>query len=98
MAPEIVSKVPYIGEAADMWACGVVMHLLVTGNLPFKSSEEKSLFRKIQKGFYPVPSRPDGETVSNDCRDLLKSLLDVDQTSRIRADTAVLHPWITRNL
>jgi len=45
MAPEIVSKKKYRGDKADMWACGVVMHVLLTGYFPFKSQDEKGLFR-----------------------------------------------------
>jgi 5'-AMP-activated protein kinase, catalytic alpha subunit len=47
MAPEIVSKKEYQGTAADIWAIGVVMYVILTGYLPFKSEEEKGLYRKI---------------------------------------------------
>jgi MAP/microtubule affinity-regulating kinase len=52
MSPEIVSNRDYWGNAADVWACGVILFLLLTGTLPFKSGSEKELFRKIQKGVY----------------------------------------------
>ena len=52
MSPEIVSKKEYWGPAADIWACGVILFVMLTGNLPFKATEEKELFRKIQKGIY----------------------------------------------
>jgi serine/threonine protein kinase len=52
MSPEIVSNRDYLGPAADVWACGVILHLMLTGSLPFKSHNEKDLFRKIQKGTY----------------------------------------------
>ena len=55
MAPEIVSRKEYRGDKADMWACGVVMYVMLTGCFPFKSQDEKGLFRKITKGIYPVP-------------------------------------------
>lgn len=53
MAPEIVAKQSYFGSAADLWAVGIVMFVLLTGNLPFKADDEKCLFRKIQKGILP---------------------------------------------
>jgi serine/threonine protein kinase len=47
MAPEIVAKKEYSGTAADVWSSGVVMYIMLTGNLPFKSTDEKGLYRKI---------------------------------------------------
>jgi serine/threonine protein kinase len=47
MAPEIVAKKEYYGAAADVWSAGVVMYVLLTGYLPFKSTDERGLFRKI---------------------------------------------------
>ena len=35
MAPEIVSKRPYDGRAADIWALGVLLYKLLTGKFPF---------------------------------------------------------------
>ena len=52
MAPEIVSKKEYSGAAADVWSSGVVMYVMLTGDLPFKSNDEKGLYRKIQAGAY----------------------------------------------
>lgn len=54
MAPEIVNKKEYRGDRADMWACGVVMYVMLTGYFPFKSQDEKGLFRQITKGIYAV--------------------------------------------
>ena len=52
MSPEIVSKQPYSGPAADIWACGVLLYACLTGMVPFKAQTEKELFRKIQRGVY----------------------------------------------
>jgi 5'-AMP-activated protein kinase catalytic alpha subunit len=47
MAPEIVSGKVYSGDKADIWACGVVLFVMLTGMFPFKNRDEKGLFRKI---------------------------------------------------
>lgn len=96
MSPEIVNKSEYDGAAADCWALGVIMHNLCTGQVPFKHKDEKGLFAKIRKGQYAMPVNQRGEPLSAECRDLLKSLLDPDQASRITADTALHHPWVSR--
>lgn len=97
MAPELTLRKDYSGEKVDMWAAGVVMYALLTGQLPFMSSAESSLFRKIQSGIYPIPKNKSGHIVSIQARDLLKTLLTIDPNHRISAEKALLHPWITKN-
>ena len=97
MAPEIAAKKEYNGSATDVWSAGVVMYAILTGFLPFKSTDEKGLYRKIQAGVYSVPQNDKGERSSVEARDLLRSLLCVEPGSRITAENALLHPWITKN-
>jgi len=55
MAPEITQKREYDGRAVDMWALGVLLYVMLTGNFPFKGMSESDLYYKIQKGNYSVP-------------------------------------------
>lgn len=50
ISPEIISKGGYTGQAADIWAAGIVMYKLLTGNFPFKGMNDKMLYRKICRG------------------------------------------------
>lgn len=36
MAPEIVSRVEYTGQSADIWASGILLFCLLNGYFPFK--------------------------------------------------------------
>lgn len=38
MSPELIKKVPYMGEKADIWALGVMLYLLLVGKYPFRGS------------------------------------------------------------
>jgi serine/threonine protein kinase len=55
MSPEIVTKKEYLGSPSDIWACGVLLYILICGAFPFKSSLEKELFRRIEKGIFQYP-------------------------------------------
>lgn len=50
MAPEMSLGEPY-GKPVDMWSCGVMLHLLLSGMLPFVGSGVK-LNQNIQKGIF----------------------------------------------
>jgi serine/threonine protein kinase len=47
MAPEITKKKEYDGRAVDMWALGVLLYVMLTGNFPFKGISESDLYIKI---------------------------------------------------
>lgn len=38
MAPELVKKLEYSGKAVDIWAIGVILYKMVTGDYPFGSN------------------------------------------------------------
>ena len=93
MSPEIVSKKDYLGNAADIWATGVILFVLLVGQVPFKSNNEKELYRKIQKGTYsfnPMSTNPDSKPIeqpktkqiSAEAKEMIKSMLIVDQSAR----------------
>jgi serine/threonine protein kinase len=61
MSPEIVQRKEYCGFAADIWALGVIIYLMLTGTHPFKGVHEKDLFSKISRGLFRVPENLDFE-------------------------------------
>lgn len=56
MAPEVVKREPY-GKPVDVWGCGVILFILLSGCLPFYGTKER-LFEAIIKGKYKVRGSP----------------------------------------
>ena len=91
MDPDLVRKIPYNGQAADVWACGIILYIILVGKLPFFGEFEADLFRKIQSGkFTAIPS----EIGDNKVRHLFKQIFEVDQSKRITAEKLLEHSWL----
>ena len=89
IAPEVPADV--YNEKCDMWSVGAILHLLLTGDLPFynrvnptKEITELDLDGLSRKGISP------------DAIDLLSQLLEKDYTRRISAVQALQHLWISK--
>ena len=53
LAPEVVRKEPY-GHPVDLWACGVILYILLVGYPPFWDDNQGRLFELIKTGKYEV--------------------------------------------
>lgn len=80
MSPQLASRSPYSGQSSDVWALGIALYLMITGKFPFRSSNEKQLYRLIQQGKYK------NENFSPEIKQLLDSMLKVDEKTRITAN------------
>merc|ERR1711916_110123 len=96
VAPEVLEQESAEGYTAevDMWSCGVILYILLCGFPPFYEEEMPALFDQILEGRYDYPS-PYWDTVSESAKNLIDHLLVVDPTSRMTAEEALAHPWIS---
>ena len=89
MAPEIVSRIEYLGPPADIWATGVLLFCLLNGFFPFKGQTDAELYRKINRGSFKL-IRSD---LSDDCLTVLKEMFNVNPESRLSAAELLQENW-----
>ncbi|XP_074107124.1 unc-51 like kinase 3 homolog Aduk isoform X3 [Cotesia typhae] len=91
MAPEILLRREYDARV-DLWSVGVIMYECLFGKAPYSSNTLEELAEKI-KSCRPIEI-PKGSHVSNECNDLLQSLLKHDPEERISFDNFFAHEFL----
>ena len=95
IAPEILSDRPYDSKC-DLWSCGVILYILLSGVQPFNGSSDGELFNNIKTK--PVSfSKPEWRRISDNAKDLIRNLLEKNPNKRFNARKALDHPWIILN-
>ena len=57
LSPEVLRKDPYT-YGVDVWACGVILYILLVGYPPFWDDNQSKMFEQIKKGKYSVSHPP----------------------------------------
>ncbi|XP_076766205.1 calcium/calmodulin-dependent protein kinase II isoform X16 [Xylocopa sonorina] len=92
LSPEVLKKEPY-GKPVDIWACGVILYILLVGYPPFWDEDQHRLYAQIKAGTYDYPS-PEWDTVTMEAKNLINQMLTVNPSRRITASDALKHAWI----
>jgi calcium-dependent protein kinase len=90
IAPEVLSK--NYNEKCDLWSCGVIMYILLTGKPPFGGDNDAEILSKIKTGFYDLQSPP-WNSISKEAKSLITSLLQKTPNNRISAEASLTHQW-----
>lgn len=107
LSPEVIlsdARTPYDGKQADVWSCGVLLYILVTGSYPFQRAADLSmkgpaklnavLTRILAVDYIYSPSR----VLSDECRDLIDRMLVKDPQQRATVSEIQRHPWYAKSL
>jgi serine/threonine protein kinase len=89
VAPEILKGVPYCPQLSDMWSLGVVLYAMVTGRVPWRSTNRVQIFEQISAGDIEIPL-----DISKECADLMMKCLKLKPSDRVTATEALAHPWL----
>ncbi|XP_073478245.1 calcium/calmodulin-dependent protein kinase type II subunit beta isoform X19 [Aquarana catesbeiana] len=92
LSPEVLRKEAY-GKPVDIWACGVILYILLVGYPPFWDEDQHKLYQQIKAGAYDFPS-PEWDTVTPEAKNLINQMLTINPGKRISAHEALKHPWV----
>lgn len=91
MSPESIKGEPC--EKSDLWSIGVLLYLLLTGELPFRGDKKEKIFSEICSCHYNKNAIKNN--FSEEVQDLISKLLTIDLKKRPNAKEALEHPWFS---
>ena len=94
-APEVLLN--DYNEKCDIWSCGVILYVLLSGTYPFNGKNEQEITKKILNGNFEFNS-PLFDDVSSEAKDLIKKCLTYDRNERISAINALKHPFFINEI
>lgn len=91
VAPEVLQN--SYGLSCDIWSCGVILFMLLSGKPPFDGASDLTIYKQILNTHYSMDG-PEWSRISDEGKDFVKLLLDPDHKNRISAQKAIEHPWL----
>jgi calcium-dependent protein kinase len=98
--PEYAAPEVFLGsynQQCDMWSFGVILHVMLVGELPFRGTNFGQTMHKVMNEELDFNVKL-WENVSEDAKDLVRRLLVKDPKARLTAEEAMKHRWITNHV
>ncbi|KAK9147141.1 hypothetical protein Sjap_007044 [Stephania japonica] len=92
VAPEVLANKGYDGATSDLWSCGVILYVILTGYLPFDDRNLAVLYHKIFKGSAKIPN-----SLSPGAQNLIRRILDPKPKTRIIVAEIKEHEWFKQD-
>ncbi|PRP81289.1 Protein kinase domain containing protein [Planoprotostelium fungivorum] len=90
-SPEVWKRIPFKPACSDVWSLGIVLHILLTGCLPFNPEDVPHM--RVQPDLY----WPEGIDVSDDAKELVGWMLELKPLARPTMKEVVHHRWLKRS-
>ncbi|XP_059309095.1 phosphoenolpyruvate carboxylase kinase 2-like [Lycium ferocissimum] len=92
VAPEVLMGKEY-NEKVDVWSCGVILYIMISGVVPFYGDNASETFQAVMRANLRFPTRH-FRSVSSEVKDLLRKMLCKDVSRRFSAEQVLRHPWV----
>eukprot|EP01026_Neomeris_dumetosa_P039073 TRINITY_DN31_c9_g1_i8.p2 TRINITY_DN31_c9_g1~~TRINITY_DN31_c9_g1_i8.p2 ORF type:complete len:295 (-),score=58.44 TRINITY_DN31_c9_g1_i8:399-1283(-) len=94
VAPEVLRR--NYDYSADIWSCGVILYILLSGVPPFWGESEQQIFRSILNDELDFQSDP-WPQISKEAKDAVRRMLDRNVKNRASAEEILKHDWMKEN-
>jgi calcium-dependent protein kinase len=94
IAPEVLFN--RYNEKCDIWSCGVILHILLCGLPPFNGRTDTEIMENVKLAQFSFGKK--FNHVSNEAKDLIKKMLNVDFEKRPSAKQCLEHEWFQTKL
>lgn len=91
LAPEVILK--HYGPKCDLWSLGGITYCLLSGFPPFNGASDLLITEKVKKGEYSFDKKI-WRSISDNAKDFIRKLLELNVDRRMSAEEALQHPWI----
>ncbi|KAL1466541.1 hypothetical protein MTO96_026587, partial [Rhipicephalus appendiculatus] len=92
-APEVIQNIPYRPKRYDSWSLGVILYIMVCGQLPF---DDTNPFQQVRAQMSRQISFPASYGLTKMCRNLIRHLLEPYVLYRCSVPRAMRHPWMRK--
>ena len=90
LAPEILKE--SYDEKCDVWSCGVIMYILLSGYPPFNGNTNVDIYHNIQNN-PPYFTGEEWKDITKEAIDLIKCMLTKHPVKRYSAEMCLNHKW-----
>ena len=91
IAPEVLAG--SYGAKCDVWSCGVIAYIVLSGLPPFNGFSDEEIYDKIMEGRYNFDG-DEWSDISDEAIDFICNLLTYEEKDRPNASEALTHKWL----